>query len=97
MRTWTVGGSLISRTDDGTAVARVLHRPKVGRAAHCDQDDTAPLVPEADANGRVLAAAPELLAFVRKLAAATYSENRALAHTVTDDARYLLARIEAKA
>jgi hypothetical protein len=92
---WTVGGSLIAGKQ-GQAVAMVLHRPKPMQRHKLtqDQDHAAPELPEADANGRVLAAAPELLKFVRKVARATFSENREYAHTVTDEARYLLAQIE---
>jgi len=65
---WFVGGSMIGRgnTDaDRVSIARVLRRPAVygGRVQNCpDTEADAPTTgAEADANGRLIATAPDLL------------------------------------
>lgn len=52
---------------------------------------------EADATARLIAAAPELLAFVQEVARCGYTVNRDAAVQITNDARALIARLEAGA
>jgi hypothetical protein len=50
---WTIGGELISKAGTAIEIASIWSK--------CDRRKDAPILKEADANARLIAAAPELL------------------------------------
>lgn len=91
---WEIGGSLISF--DGKPVGFVLHNPEstkgLGKLWPRDCDRFAPRLPEADANARLIAAAPDLLDALRYIV--EWNPDNWSAERARDLARAAIAKAE---
>ena len=88
---WVIGGSVIS--NGKIPVARVLHNGNGNPSRASDYDREAPRwVDGADANARLIAAAPDLLAALRELVTNNMGQPKGVTVPQLDNARTAIAK-----